>query len=177
MSRVAKRPIQVPADVSVSLGEQSILIKGKLGELNSLLHASVAVQCENNEIRVSPKDLGPFANMQAATARSLIFNMVLGVTEGFVIELEIVGVGYRAQAQGNKLNLTLGFSHPVNYTAPQGIAVETPVQTKVVVKGIDKQLVGQAAANIRAFRPPEPYKGKGIRYGDEKIVLKETKKK
>lgn len=177
MSRVAKRPIKIPTNVSVDLGEQKVSIKGGKGQLHCSFHSSVAIEYDNNEIRVSPKTTDALANMQAATVRSLINNLVTGVTEGFAIKLLLVGVGYRAQAQGKKLNLTLGFSHPINYNIPEGITIETPSQTEVLVKGIDKQLVGQVASDIRAFRPPEPYKGKGVRYEKEKIVLKETKKK
>lgn len=177
MSRVAKCPVKIPPNVTVDLGEQKISIKGGKGQLFCHLHPLVSVEHDSHEIRVSPKTLDAPADMQAATVRSLINNIVIGVTEGFAIKLLLVGVGYRAQTQGKKLNITLGFSHPVNYDIPEGITIETPSPTEVLVKGIDKRLVGQVAADIRGFRPPEPYKGKGVRYEKEKIILKETKKK
>lgn len=177
MSRVAKLPIKVPAGVSITIDQQNISVKGGKGQLQYAVHPFVCVKQEADEIRVSPIDEGADANMQAATARALINNSVIGVSEGFTIKLLLVGVGYRSQVQGDKLNLSLGFSHPVLHVIPKGITIETPSQTEVVIKGIDKQTVGQVAADIRAYRPPEPYKGKGVRYENEKIVLKETKKK
>ncbi len=177
MSRVAKSPIKVPTGVEVMLDKQVVQIKGSKGVLTHCIHNRVNVTFENGEIRfVSPQD-ELSAGMFAGTTRALVNNMVTGVTKGFERKLTLVGVGYRAQVQGKSLNLTLGFSHPVNFEIPEGIQIETPSQTEILVKGIDKQLVGQVAANIRAYRPPEPYKGKGVRYADEIIIQKETKKK
>jgi len=170
-------PITLPKGVEVTIKEQTVTIKGNKGTLDHTVHASVEVTSADNVVSLSPRENQNGAIAQSGTARALINNMVLGVTNGFEKKLELVGVGYRAQAQGNKLNLTLGFSHPVNYEMPDGVSVETPSQTEVVLKGIDKQRVGQAAAEIRAFRPPEPYKGKGVKYADEHIVRKEAKKK
>ena len=170
-------PITLPKGVEVSIKEQTVTVKGGKGTLEHRVHPSVAVSAEDNVVTLMPQEGQPGAIAQSGTARALINNMVVGVSEGFEKKLELVGVGYRAQAQGNKLNLTLGFSHPVDYQMPEGVSVETPSQTEVVLKGIDKQSVGQAAAEIRAFRPPEPYKGKGVKYADEHIVRKEAKKK
>jgi len=170
-------PITLPKGVEVTIKEQTVTIKGSKGTLDHTVHASVEVTSADNVVSLSPKENQSGAIAQSGTARALINNMVLGVTNGFEKKLELVGVGYRAQAQGNKLNLTLGFSHPVSYEMPDGVSVETPSQTEVILKGIDKQRVGQAAAEIRAFRPPEPYKGKGVKYADEHIVRKEAKKK
>lgn len=170
-------PITLPKGVEVSIKEQTVTVKGGKGTLEHRVHPSVAVSTEDNVVTLTPQEGQPGAIAQSGTARALINNMVVGVSEGFEKKLELVGVGYRAQAQGNKLNLTLGFSHPVDYQMPEGVSVETPSQTEVVLKGIDKQSVGQAAAEIRAFRPPEPYKGKGVKYADEHIVRKEAKKK
>jgi large subunit ribosomal protein L6 len=175
MSRIAKIPIPIPSGVNVSLDGETIRVKGGKGELTMTLHSEVALQIDNSEIRVSAKDNAKQAI--AGTTRSLVNNMVKGVTEGFQKNLTLVGVGYRAQAKGKVLNLTLGFSHPVEYRIPEGITIETPSQTEVVVKGISKQVVGQVASDIRAYRPPEPYKGKGVRYTDERVVRKEAKKK
>ena len=177
MSRVAKYPIKVPAGISVTVNQQEVSVKGGKGLLKCSVHPLVSVNFDNGEIRVSPKNADALADMQAATARAVLNNFVIGVTEGFTVKLLLLGVGYRAQVQGKKLNMALGFSHPINYDIPEGIAIETPSQTEIVVKGIDKQLVGQVASNIRAYRPPEPYKGKGVRYEGEKIILKEAKKK
>jgi large subunit ribosomal protein L6 len=162
--------------VSVTIEKQEISIKGGKGLLRCLVHPLVSIDHDKDEIRLSPKDSDSLSDMQAATARAVINNFVIGASEGFSIKLILVGVGYRAQVQGKKLNMTLGFSHPINYDIPEGIAIETPSQTEIIVKGIDKQLVGQVASNIRAYRPPEPYKGKGVRYEKEIIILKETKK-
>jgi large subunit ribosomal protein L6 len=175
MSRIAKIPIPIPSGVNVSLDGETIRVKGGKGELIMTLHSEVALQIDNSEIRVSAKDNAKQAI--AGTTRSLVNNMVKGVTEGFQKNLTLVGVGYRAQAKGKVLNLTLGFSHPIEYRIPEGITIETPSQTEVVVKGISKQVVGQVASDIRAYRPPEPYKGKGVRYTDERVVRKEAKKK
>ncbi|RUM53213.1 MAG: 50S ribosomal protein L6, partial [Methylococcus sp.] len=173
--RIAKIPIPIPSGVNVSLDGETIRVKGGKGELTMTLHSEIALQIDNSEIRVSAKDNAKQAI--AGTTRSLVNNMVKGVTEGFQKNLTLVGVGYRAQAKGKVLNLTLGFSHPVEYRIPEGITIETPSQTEVVVKGISKQVVGQVASDIRAYRPPEPYKGKGVRYTDERVVRKEAKKK
>jgi large subunit ribosomal protein L6 len=175
MSRIAKIPIPIPSGVNASLDGETIRVKGGKGELTMGLHSAVALQIDNSEIRVSAKDNAHQAI--AGTTRSLVHNMVTGVTEGFEKKLTLVGVGYRAQTKGNILNLTLGFSHPIEYQVPEGITIETPSQTEVVIKGISKQVVGQVASDIRAYRPPEPYKGKGVRYTDERVVRKEAKKK
>ncbi len=170
-------PITVPKGVEVSIQDQTVTIKGGKGSLAHKVHASVEVSTEDNVVTLAARAGHAGAIAQSGTARALINNMVVGVSQGFEKKLQLVGVGYRAQAQGSKLNLTLGFSHPINYELPEGVSVETPSQTEVVLKGIDKQRVGQAAAEIRAFRPPEPYKGKGVKYADEHIVRKEAKKK
>jgi len=175
MSRVGKNPINLPKGVEAILGDASVSIKGPQGELSLSLHPSVGVEQAEEALQIRPQDDQSWA--MAGTFRALIANMVTGVTAGFEKKLEIVGVGYRAQAQGKKLNLSLGFSHPVVYQMPDGVSVETPSQTEIVLKGSDKQQVGQAAAEIRAFRPPEPYKGKGIRYSGEYVVRKQAKKK
>ena len=177
MSRIAKQPVSIVKGVSAELKAQSISVKGPKGVLSMELNSAVSVKQEEDELLVSARSGGRFANAMAGTTRALINNMVTGVNTGFERKLELVGVGYRAQAQGNKVNLTLGFSHPVVYDVPEGIAVETPSQTEIIIKGIDRQKVGQVAAELREFRPPEPYKGKGVRYADERIVLKEAKKK
>lgn len=175
MSRVAKNPVQVPSGVEVTLGDQTIKIKGSKGELTHEVHPSVELSQEDNILKFAART--DDASALAGTTRALVNNMVTGVSQGFEKKLTLIGVGYRAQAQGKSLNLSLGFSHPVVYEVPEGITVETPSQTEVIVKGIDKQKVGQVAANIRAYRPPEPYKGKGVRYTDEHVVRKEAKKK
>ncbi|WP_341675958.1 50S ribosomal protein L6 [Niveibacterium sp. SC-1] len=177
MSRVAKNPVVLPQGVEVTLGGSDISIKGPLGTLKQALHPSVSVEREGDKLQCSAKAGAVNAKAMSGTTRALVANMVAGVTKGFERKLTLVGVGYRAQAQGDKLNLTLGFSHPVVHQMPAGIKVETPTQTEVVIKGVDKQLVGQVAAEVRAYRQPEPYKGKGVRYADEVVVLKETKKK
>jgi len=176
-SRIAKQPVDIVKGVSVELGDQSVAVKGPKGSLAMELNSEVRVVQEGDSIQVSAASGSRFANAMSGTTRALIQNMVTGVSDGFERKLELVGVGYRAQAQGNKLNLTLGFSHPVVYDVPEGVSVETPSQTEILVKGIDRQKVGQVAAELREFRPPEPYKGKGVRYSDERIVLKEAKKK
>ncbi len=170
-------PISVPSGVDVSISGQTVNIKGSKGNLAHEVHPAVEISRDEQAVNFAPRAGEDNGVAQAGTARSLIHNMIVGVSEGFEKKLELVGVGYRAQAQGNTLNLTLGFSHPVNYKVPEGISVETPSQTEVLVKGIDKQKVGQVAAEIRAYRPPEPYKGKGVKYADEHIVRKEAKKK
>ena len=177
MSRIAKKPVLVPAAVEVTENGQQITVKGPNGTLQHSVHALVELKREDGELTFSPRDGSKAANALAGTTRALISNLVVGVTDGFEKKLELVGVGYRAQAKGKVLNLTLGFSHPVDYEVPEGVAVETPSQTEIILKGNDKQRVGQVAAEIRAFRPPEPYKGKGVRYADEVVVRKEAKKK
>jgi large subunit ribosomal protein L6 len=177
MSRIAKQPVAVRKGVSVDLNDDSVAIKGPKGTLSMQINPEVSVRQEGEELLVTARSGSRFANAISGTTRALLNNMMTGVSDGFEKKLELVGVGYRAQAQGNKLNLTLGFSHPVVYEIPEGVAVETPSQTEILVKGIDRQKVGQVAAELREFRPPEPYKGKGVRYSDERIVLKEAKKK
>jgi len=177
MSRIAKAPITVPAGVEVKVNGQEITVKGGKGELVRTLNDAVVVAQEENVIKVAPVEGVVGAWAQAGTARANINNMVIGVTEGFKKTLLLQGVGYRAQANGQELNLTLGFSHPVIYTLPQGITATVPSATEIVLEGNDKQAVGQVAAEIRAFRPPEPYKGKGVRYADEHVRRKEAKKK
>ena len=177
MSRVAKKPVALPAGVSVAVDGRKVSVKGAKGALDFELHPTVAIVHENNELKLVPQSEAAEHRAMAGTMRALVANMVTGVSKGFERKLQLVGVGYRAQAQGAALNLTLGFSHPVVFDVPQGITVETPTQTEILVKGVDKQKVGQVAAKIRAFRPPEPCKGKGVRYADETIVLKEAKKK
>ena len=152
-------------------------MKGPKGELSLVVNPEVEVTIDDGQAKVAAKGGSRFATAMAGTTRSLVSNMVTGVSDGFERKLELVGVGYRAKAQGKKLNLTLGFSHPVDYPVPEGITIETPSQTEIVISGIDKQKVGQVAAEIRRYRPPEPYKGKGVRYADERVVLKEAKKK
>lgn len=177
MSRVAKNPIVLPKGVDVTLSGGDITVKGAKGTLTATLHPDVPVVVENGQIQVSMDKTRPKQVALAGTMRANIANMVTGVSTGYERKLALVGVGYRAQAQGTKLSLSLGFSHPVDFIAPAGITIETPTQTEIVVKGCDKQAIGQVAANIRAYRPPEPYKGKGVRYSDEVIIKKEAKKK
>jgi len=176
MSRVANNPVVLPSGVEVTLGDV-IKVKGPKGELTQNANSLVAISKEENELKFVPTSSEKAANAMAGTMRALVSNMVTGVSQGFEKSLTLIGVGYRAQLQGKKLNLSLGFSHPVDHEIPEGITVECPSQTEIVVKGIDKQKVGQTAANIRAYRPPEPYKGKGVRYTDEHVVRKEAKKK
>lgn len=177
MSRVAKKPVEVPKGVEVTPGASAVKVKGPKGELTLPLNPQVEVSVADGKAKVAARSTARTANVVSGTTRALLANMVTGVTKGFERKLELVGVGYRAQAQGRKLNLTLGFSHPVAYAIPDGITIETPSQTEIIVKGIDRQKVGQVAAEIRAYRAPEPYKGKGVRYSDEQVVLKEAKKK
>jgi large subunit ribosomal protein L6 len=177
MSRIGNLPIPVPKGVDVTVATDQISVKGPLGTLSQRLSPTVEVVREGDEIVFKAKDESIATNAMSGTLRAVVANMVQGVTKGFERKLQLVGVGYRAQAQGDKLNLTLGFSHPVVHHMPKGIKVETPVQTEILIKGIDKQVVGQVAAEVRGYRPPEPYKGKGVRYSDERVVLKETKKK
>jgi large subunit ribosomal protein L6 len=177
MSRVAKNPIVIPKSVTININGQEISVKGAKGAMQHAVPITVGIIFEENHLHFEARDASREANALAGSTRAVLNNMVKGVAEGFECKLELHGVGYRAQVQGSKLNLTLGFSHPVEFHAPKGITLETPSQTEVVIKGADRQLVGQVAANIRAYRPPEPYKGKGVRYAGEKIILKETKKK
>lgn len=176
MSRVLK-PIAVPSGVTVSVNGQSVSVKGSKGAADYDLHPSVEMLQDDEGVRLAPRDDTKNTLAMVGTMRSLVNNMMAGVSTGFEKKLELVGVGYRAQSKGKVLNLTLGFSHPIDYQVPEGITIETPSQTEVVVKGTDKQLVGQVAADIRSYRPPEPYKGKGVKYADERIVRKEAKKK
>lgn len=177
MSRIANAPVSIPSGVELALEGQNVSVKGPKGELRMAAHELVGVEQADGEIRVRSREDSKAAVALAGTTRALVNNMVQGVTNGFEKRLLINGVGYRAQAQGQKLNLTLGFSHPVAYEVPEGITVETPAQTEIVVRGADKQQVGQVAAEIRSYRPPEPYKGKGIRYSDEHVLRKQAKKK
>lgn len=177
MSRVANSPVSIPGGVTVEIQGQKVVAKGPKGSSDLDVHGTVAVVVEDNQLKVSGNSTEKKTVAMAGTMRSLLNNLVTGVNEGFTKKLELRGVGYRAQAQGNKLNLTLGFSHPVVHDVPDGVTVETPSQTEVVVTGIDKQAVGQVAADIRSYRPPEPYKGKGVRYVDEYVLMKEAKKK
>jgi len=177
MSRVAKIPVAVPSGVEITVTDAQVVVKGPLGILAQSLKGNVVLEREGDKIQVKARDDSRHAVAMSGTVRALLANMVHGVTKGFEKKLQLVGVGYRAQAAGDTLNLTLGFSHPIAHKMPKGVKVETPSQTDVLVKGIDKQLVGQVAAEIRAYRRPEPYKGKGVRYVDEVVVLKETKKK
>ena len=177
MSRIAKAPVELPKGVEFKQEGNVVTLKGGKGELSMELNSEVELTQEDGGLKVSPRSGSRFAMAVTGTMRSLLANMAHGVSEGYERKLELVGVGYRAQAQGKNLNLTLGFSHPVVYAAPEGINIETPSQTEVVITGTDKQQVGQVAAEIRRFRPPEPYKGKGVRYANEHVVLKEAKKK
>ncbi len=177
MSRIAKLPVAIPAGVDVSLGEQSLSVKGVGGLLLLSQNSLVKVVNDDGKLSFVPTSESRAADAMAGTMRQLVSNMVIGVTKGFEKKLTLIGVGYKAQAQGNKLNLAVGYSHPVNKEMPEGIVVTTPTPTEVVIKGADRQRVGQIAAEIRAIRPPEPYKGKGIRYSTEKVAIKETKKK
>ncbi len=177
MSRVGKMPVAVPQGVDVAIKDDQISVKGAGGALSLASNALVKVTNEDGKLTFAPADESREANAMSGTMRQLVNNMVVGVTKGFEKKLNLVGVGYKAAAQGTKLNLSVGFSHPVNKDMPAGITVATPAPTEIVIKGADRQRVGQVAAEIRAIRPPEPYKGKGIRYADEKIVIKETKKK
>ncbi len=176
MSRVAKAPVDLPQGVTATVSADSVTIKGAKGTLSLALNPGVTVVAADKKLEIKYTDPGQ-ARTQAGSTRAHLANMVLGVTKGYEQKLELVGVGYRAAVQGKSLNLTLGFSHPVNFAIPEGITIETPTQTEIMIKGIDRQKVGQLAAEIRDIRPPEPYKGKGVRYANEKITLKEGKKK
>jgi len=177
MSRIAKSPVELPKGVEFKQSGNVVTLKGGKGELSMELNSEVELKSEDGTLTLAPRSGSRFAMAVTGTMRSLLANMAHGVTEGYERKLELVGVGYRAQAQGKNLNLTLGFSHPVVYSSPEGIDIETPSQTEVIIRGTDKQKVGQVAAEIRRFRPPEPYKGKGVRYANERVVLKEAKKK
>jgi large subunit ribosomal protein L6 len=177
MSRIAKQPVPLPKGVEAVISGNTVTIKSQKNSLTLVLHPHVSVVNDNGALKVTVKPEHPEADASAGTTRALLNNAVKGVTKGFEKKLELVGVGYRAAAQGKTLNLTLGFSHPVSYKVPDGISIETPSQTEIVIKGLDRQIVGQVAADIRGFRPPEPYKGKGVRYANERVVLKEAKKK
>jgi large subunit ribosomal protein L6 len=177
MSRIAKAPVAIPAGVEVTLAESKIAIKGGKGTLELNIHSSVEIKQEENNIVFAPKNGDKAAMAMAGTFRSLVNNMVVGVTQGYQKKLILQGVGYRAKTSGKVVNLSLGFSHPVDYELPVGIKVEVPSQTEIVISGADKQQVGQVAAEIRGYRPPEPYKGKGVRYADENVRRKEAKKK
>ena len=177
MSRVGNSPVTLPEKVEVSISIDQISIKGPMGTLAQRITPNVKVEKIENRLEIKVNENSRQANAISGTLRALIANMVHGVSRGFEKKLNLVGVGYRAQAQGDKINLTLGFSHPVVHQLPKGVKAETPTQTEIIIKGADKQLVGQVAADVRNYRPPEPYKGKGVRYANEQIVLKETKKK
>ena len=177
MSRIAKAPVVVPEKVEVTVGATELTVKGPLGTLRQTLAPGVAVKRDGDKVTFAATDDSQESNALSGTLRATVANMVQGVKQGFEKRLQLVGVGYRAQAQGNKVNLSLGFSHPIVHALPEGVKAETPTQTEIVIKGVDKQKVGQVAAEIRAYKPPEPYKGKGVRYAGEQVTLKETKKK
>jgi large subunit ribosomal protein L6 len=177
MSRIASNPVNVPNGVEIKINAGVINVKGPKGELSQAIHPTVEMKQDENSLSFAPNNPSKEAHAMSGTMRALVNNMVTGVSTGFEKKLTIIGVGYRAAAQGKKLNLSLGFSHPVEYEIPEGISIECPSQTEVVVKGSDKQRVGQVASEIRAYRPPEPYKGKGVRYADEYVAKKEAKKK
>lgn len=177
MSRVGNSPVELPEKVEVTIAADRISVKGPLGTLEQPISPNVRIEKIEKRLEIKLNEDSREANAFSGTLRALVANMVHGVSKGFEKKLSLVGVGYRAQAQGDKLNLTLGFSHPVVHQLPKGVKAETPTQTEIIIKGADKQLVGQVAADVRNYRPPEPYKGKGVRYADEHIVLKETKKK
>ncbi len=177
MSRVAKYPVAIPEKVEVSLGQSEVTVKGPLGTLKQALSSDVVVKVEGSNVTFAAANDTIQANAMSGTLRAIVANMVRGVKQGFEKKLTLVGVGYKAQAQGNKLNLALGFSHPIVHLLPEGVKAETPTQTEILIKGVDRQKVGQVAAEIRAYKSPEPYKGKGVRYSDETVVIKETKKK
>ena len=177
MSRVAKAPVTLPQGVSVALNDRQVEVKGKNGQLSFALHDLAELEQNDTNVVVKPVKDSKEAWMHTGTVRSILNNCVTGVSEGFTRKLQLVGVGYKAQVNGNNVTLNLGYSHPINYVLPEGVSAETPSQTEIILKSADKQKVGQAAANIRGYRPPEPYKGKGVRYSDEHIVRKEAKKK
>ena len=177
MSRVAKNPVNIPAGIEFKIDAGKLSVKGPKGRLEHAMHPLVQIAQDGGAVTFKPKDESAFADALSGTTRALVSNMVNGVAKGFEKKLTIIGVGYRAAVQGKKLNLSLGFSHPVVHAIPEGITVECPDQTTIIVRGADKQMVGQVSAEIRAYRPPEPYKGKGVRYADEHVVKKEAKKK
>src|SRR5258706_12775550 len=177
MSGIAKYPVVIPDRVDVTVGTAELTVKGPLGTLKQSISSNVVVKREGDKVTFAASDESKQANAMSGTMRNLVANMVLGVKQGFERRLQLVGVGYRAQAQGNKVNLSLGFSHPIVHLLPDGVKAETPTQTEIVIKGADIQKVGQVAAEIRAYKPPEPYKGKGVRYVGEAVTIKETKKK
>ena len=177
MSRVGKKPVELGKDMTAEVKGQSITIKGKKGSLTLDVNSEIEVTVDGAHVKVAPRSKSRFANAMSGTTRAHIANMVAGIAKGFEKKLELVGVGYRAAVQGKKLNLTLGFSHPVDYPIPAGISIETPSQNEIVIKGMDRRLVGQVAAQLRSYRPPEPYKGKGVKYVGEHIEIKEAKKK
>jgi large subunit ribosomal protein L6 len=177
MSRIAKAPVNIPVGVDIKLVGNNFTVKGSNGQLTYDINSAVSLEITDNVINVQWNKEDKKATAQAGTARAIVSNMIVGVSTGFEKKLTLIGVGYRAQAKGNILNLALGFSHPVDFEVPAGITVETPTQTEIIIKGNDKQLVGEVAAKIRAYRPPEPYKGKGVRYSDEHVARKEAKKK
>ena len=177
MSRIAKKPVEIPGGVELTINGRELTAKGSKGTLSVTLHDDVEVNQDDNVLNFSPRDDKKSSMALTGTIRSVVNNIVTGVSTGFEKKLQLVGVGYRAQAQGKKLSLSLGFSHPIDFKVPEGIEIETPAATEIVVRGCDKQLVGQVCAEIRAFRPPEPYKGKGVKYADEQIIRKEAKKK
>jgi large subunit ribosomal protein L6 len=177
MSRIAKYPVAVPDKVQVTVDKGEVTVKGPLGTLKQSFDRQVVVKLEGASVTFAAADETKASNAMSGTLRATVANMVRGVKDGFQKKLTLVGVGYRAQAQGTKLNLSLGFSHPIVYALPEGVKAETPTQTEIVIKGVDRQKVGQVAAEVRAYKPPEPYKGKGVRYADERVVIKETKKK
>lgn len=177
MSRVAKAPIALPKGVEVTINGQDVQVKGAKGTLKLSLHALVEVKNEDGSLKLAPRQATQEGWMHTGTARALLNNLVVGASAGFERKLQLIGVGYKAAAKGKVLNLSLGFSHPIDYALPEGVTAETPSPTEIILKSSDKQLLGQVAANVRAFRPPEPYKGKGVRYADENVLRKEAKKK
>ncbi len=177
MSRIAKKPVEIPNGVEITIDGLKVTAKGSKGTLSTMLHKDVEIKQEDNVLNFTPRDARKSSMALTGTIRAVVNNIVAGVSTGFEKKLQLVGVGYRAQSQGRKLSLSLGFSHPIDFDVPEGIEIETPAPTEIVVKGCDKQRVGQVCAEIRAFRPPEPYKGKGVKYADEQIIRKEAKKK
>lgn len=177
MSRVAKSPVTLPKGVEVTITGQNVQVKGAKGTLNTTLNALVSVTNEEGVLKLAPRETTQDGWMQTGTARALLNNLVIGVSAGFERKLQLIGVGYKAAAKGKTLNLALGFSHPIDFALPEGVTAETPTPTEIILKSSDKQLLGQVAAKVRGFRPPEPYKGKGVRYADENVLRKEAKKK
>lgn len=177
MSRVAKSPVTLPKGVEVTINGQNVQVKGAKGTLTATLHNLVSVSSEEGVLKLAPRETTQDGWMQTGTARALLNNLVIGVSAGFERKLQLIGVGYKAAAKGKTLNLALGFSHPIDFPLPEGVTAETPTPTEIILKSSDKQLLGQVAANVRGFRPPEPYKGKGVRYADETVLRKEAKKK